>query len=90
METTIERLPGTKSKQSTINRVYADLLKGRTLTTLQGLRDNKTMYQPKFISLLRLRHKVPVKDRWVELTNGKRVKEYWLDQSYRQRILNNN
>lgn len=85
---TIERLSGTKPG-STLNRVYSDLLKGEVLTSLQGLIENQTMHLGKYISLLRNDHNVPVKDRWVHVKSGKRVKEYFLDPAYRQRILSN-
>ena len=91
METksTIEKLPGTKPG-STINRIYGELLQGKTLTTLEGLLENQTMCLGKYVSLMRIKHKIPIKDKWVEVPSGKHVKEYWIDQFDRQRLRNNN
>lgn len=72
-------LPGTKG-DSILNDVYQHLMRGETLTTLDGLIKSKTVCLPKYVNVLRFKYKVSIKDRWITLSNRKRVKQYWIEE----------
>lgn len=74
-----EILPGTQPG-STINGIYTMLKQGCILTTLDAVISNRTVNLTKYISLLRLKYGVPVRDQWVELPNKKRVKQFWIQK----------
>jgi hypothetical protein len=80
MSNTIEldSLPGTRKEDSIINEVYRNLAKGRVLTTLDAVKSNRTVCLGKYISLLRNKYQIAIKDKWIELENQKRIKQYWL------------
>lgn len=73
----LDPLPGTKS-DSIINEIYRYLAKGRVLTTLDAVISNRTVCLAKYVSLLRNKYDVVIKDQWIELDNQKRIKQYWL------------
>jgi hypothetical protein len=73
-------LPGV-AEDSTIMRIYRDLKAGRVLTSLDAINEYKTVNLVKYLSDLRLKYGVPVKDRWIDLESGKRCKRYWVDQA---------
>lgn len=70
-------LPGTRI-DSTIQKVYQDLLDGKTLTSLSALYSHQTICLTKYVSDLRLKYGIDVKDTWLTLNNGKRVKRYFI------------
>jgi hypothetical protein len=78
----IETLHGTRS-DSIINDVYSLLQKGAVLTTLDAVNQNRTVCLTKYVSLLRLRHNIPVQSRWIQLTNRKRIKQFWIEKEER-------
>lgn len=78
----IENLPGTRS-DSIINDVYSLLQKGAVLTTLDAVNHNRTVCLTKYVSLLRHRHNIPVQSRWIQLTNRKRIKQFWIEKEER-------
>jgi hypothetical protein len=73
----IETLPGTKP-ESIINDVNTLLRKGKVLTTLDAVNSNRTVCLPKYVSLLRSKYGVPIRSKWIELSNNKRIKLYWI------------
>ncbi|WP_163222047.1 hypothetical protein [Bacteroides sp. 214] len=74
-----EALPGTQAG-SDLQCVYEALASGQILTTLDAVFSNHTVCLTKYISLLRNKYGIPVKDRWVKVSKRKRVKEFWIDQ----------
>lgn len=75
-------LPGTK-EDSILNDVYHHLIRGNILTTLDAVFSNRTVCLAKYISVLRSRYNVQIKDRWITLSSKKRVKEYWIEGDQR-------
>lgn len=73
----LDPLPGTRT-DSIINDIYRYLAKGRVLTTLDAVVSNQTVDLGKYISLLRNKYNINIKDQWIELDNQKRIKQYWL------------
>jgi subtilase family serine protease len=65
--------------QTNLYRIYEALLNGRVLTALDGIVRFRTMYLPKYISVLRNRYNIPVSTRWIQLESGKYCKEYYLE-----------
>lgn len=82
-------LPGVRST-SDLRRIFNALLAGRVLTGLEAVKGQNTICLPTYISLLRRRYGIPVKDRRIEVAAAqgktKRVKEYWLAVEDRRRI----
>jgi hypothetical protein len=72
-----EVLPGTQPG-STLRDVYEYLAQGRVLTTLDAVVSNRTVCLTKYISILRNRYGIDIKDRWIKLGNRKKIKQYWL------------
>jgi hypothetical protein len=64
-------------KQSLTRRMLDYLVDGGELSTISGLREFQTTETRKQISILR-GFGIPVKDRWVKLSNGKKHKVYFL------------
>ena len=73
----MKTLPGAKV-DSTIQKIYQDLLDGKTLTSLSAIFDYRTVCLTKYISDLRLKYAVNVRDKWIETESGKRCKQYFL------------
>lgn len=71
-------LPGTHA-ESDINRIYERLLAGNTITSLDAVFKNNTICLTKYISILRNKYRIPIKDRWVKVSKRKHVKEYWIE-----------
>lgn len=74
---TSETLPGAQPG-STIRDIYEYLAQGRVLTTLDAVVSNRTVCLAKYISLLRNKYGVDIKDQWITLGNRKRIKQYWI------------
>lgn len=74
-----EALPGTQSG-SDLQCVYESLASGQTLTSLDAVFSNHTVCLTKYISLLRNKYGIPVKDRWKKISKRKKIKEFWLDK----------
>ena len=74
-----EALPGTQSG-SDIQCVYEALASGQTLTSLDAVFSNHTVCLTKYISLLRNKYGIPVKDKWKQISKRKKIKEFWLDK----------
>lgn len=83
METIAEQvnrlLPGTHPG-SDIRSILADLLRGKTLTSLDAVRGNHTVCLTKYISKLRLQYHIVINDRRVQWHDQKWGKEYWMDR----------
>ncbi|MFR9556114.1 MAG: hypothetical protein SNH99_01850 [Rikenellaceae bacterium] len=73
-----DALPGTK-EGSDIRLIYTYLAEGRILTTLDAVFSNHTVCLGKYISLLRNKYNITVKDRWIRISKRKQVKQYWLE-----------
>ncbi len=82
METIAEQvnrlLPGTKPG-SDVRSILADLLRGKTLTSLDAVKGNHTVCLTKYISNLRLKYNIVIYDRRVQWHDRKWGKEYWID-----------
>lgn len=74
-----EALPGTQSG-SDIQCIYDYLAKGRVLTTLDAVFSNHTVCLGKYISILRNKYGIAIKDEWIQVSKRKRVKQYWIAQ----------
>ena len=83
METIAEQvnrlLPGTHPG-SDIRSILADLLRGKTLTSLDAVRGNHTVCLTKYISNLRLKYNLTIMDQRIKVTDRKWVKQYWIDR----------
>ena len=74
-----EALPGTK-ENSDIRSVYQALASGRFLTALDAVFSNHTVSLTKYISILRTKYNIPIKDEWVTVgERQKRVKRFWIE-----------
>ena len=74
-----EALPGTK-ENSDIRGIYKALASGRSLTALDAVFSNLTVCLGKYISILRTKYNIPIKDEWVSVgERQKRVKRFWLE-----------
>lgn len=73
-----EAMPGTRP-DSTITALYERLRAGEVLTTLDGVFSDRTVCLGKYISLMRNKYSIPVKDKWVRISEKKSIKRYWLD-----------
>ena len=74
-----EALPGTR-ENSDIRSIYEMLAKGNSLTAIDAVFSNHTVCLGKYISILRTKYNVPIKDKWVVVgERGKRVKKFWLE-----------
>jgi hypothetical protein len=69
----------TTRPDSTITAIQNDFLDGRHLTSISALNRHHTICLNKYVSDLRLKFGLEIRDKWIELDNGKRVKEYWVD-----------
>lgn len=69
----------TTRPDSTITAIQNDLLNGKHLTSILALNRHHTICLNKYVSDLRLKFGLDIRDKWIELANGKRVKEYWID-----------
>lgn len=78
-------LPGVKPR-SIIRAIWNALKSGRALTSLATLQDFGTLCLAQRVSDLRNDYHKPISDRWVELSNGKRVKEYYVTAADRARL----
>ena len=58
-----EALPGTK-ENSDIRGIYKALASGRSLTALDAVFSNHTVCLGKYISILRTKYNIPIKDEW--------------------------
>lgn len=74
-----EALPGTRAG-SDLQSVYESLAAGNVLTTLDAVFTNNTVCLTKYISLLRNKYGIPVKDKWVKISERKQIKQFWLEQ----------
>lgn len=74
-----EALPGTQSG-SDIQCIYDYLAMGRVLTTLDAVFSNHTVCLGKYISILRNKYGIAIKDEWIQVSKRKRVKQYWIAQ----------
>ncbi len=74
-----EALPGTQPG-STIRDIYACLVQGRVLTSLDAVNENRTVDLGKYISELRNKYGIVIKDQWITLGNRKRIKQYFIEQ----------
>lgn len=81
-------LPRTRP-ESIINDVYASLQKGRILTSLDAVESSHTVNLPKYVSLLKSKYGIPVCDRWIQLDNHKRIKQFFLNPEDRFRSKSN-
>lgn len=74
-----EALSGTK-ENSDIRSVYQALASGRFLTALDAVFSNHTVCLTKYISILRTKYNIPIKDEWVTVgERQKRVKRFWIE-----------
>ena len=74
-----EALPGTK-ENSDIRGIYKALASGRSLTALDAVFSNHTVCLGKYISILKNKYNIPIKDEWVTVGDRqKRVKRFWLE-----------
>ena len=74
-----EALPGTKGN-SDIRSIYNALADGRSLTVLDAVFSNNTVCLGKYISILRTKYNIPIKDEWVTVgERKKRVNRFWLE-----------
>lgn len=74
-----EALPGTQPG-STIRDIYECLVLGRVLTSLDAVNDNRTVCLVKYISELRNKYGIDIKDKWITLGNRKRIKQYFIEK----------
>jgi len=74
-----EALPGTQPG-STIRDIYACLMHGRVLTSLDAVNENRTVDLGKYISELRNKYGIDIKDQWITLGNRKRIKQYFIEK----------
>lgn len=73
-----EALPGTKPG-SDIQSVYDYLMDGQVLTSLDAVFSNHTVCLGKYISVLRNKYGIAIKDKWVKISKRKKVKHYWIE-----------
>lgn len=73
-----EALPGVRPN-SDLMTIYVDMMNGKTLSSLDAVRSNHTVNLTKYVSVLRQKYGIDVKDRWVKTPSGKRVKLYWIE-----------
>ena len=72
-------LPGTQPG-SDLQSIYIDLMNGKTLSSLDAVRSNHTVNLTKYVSVLRKRYGIDIKDKWIKIPNSrKRVKLYWIE-----------
>jgi hypothetical protein len=75
----MEAMPGTKPG-SDICKIYDYLASHKSLTTLDAVFRNNTVCLTKYISIMRDKYGINIKDEWVRVgTKQKRVKRYWLE-----------
>ncbi len=72
-----EALPGTEPG-SDIRQIYDYLARGRILTSIDAVFSNNTVCLPKYISILRNKYGITIKDKWIQVSKRKKVKQYWL------------
>ena len=72
-------LTGTKP-DSTIRHIYNALYDGKRITSLDALGLCNTICLNRYICILRNKYVVAIKDKWLQLPNGKRVKQYWIER----------
>lgn len=72
-----EALPGTQPG-SDIQQIYDYLACGRVLTSLDAVFSNHTVCLGKYISILRNKYGIAIKDKWIKVSKRKKVKQYWL------------
>jgi hypothetical protein len=65
---------------STIRHIYNALFDGKRLTSLDALGLCNTICLNRYICILRNKYGVAIKDKWLQLPNGKRVKQYWIER----------
>ena len=73
------RLPGTKP-ESDISHIYARLLRGESVTSLDAVFSNNTVCLPKYISIMRNRYSIPIIGTWEKVSKRKKVKRYRIGQ----------
>lgn len=71
-------LPGTRPG-STIRDIYYDLMDGKVLSSLDAVWANRTICLTKYISILRTKYGIDIRDKWIKLENKKEVKLYWIE-----------
>lgn len=52
---------------------------GKKFTVLNALKDKQVFALSQRCGELRRKYRWPVKDKWIEVKSGKRVKMYWLE-----------
>ena len=65
---------------STIRHIYNALYDGKRITSLDALGLCNTICLNRYICILRNKYGVAIKDKWLQLPNGKRVKQYWIER----------
>jgi hypothetical protein len=70
-------LPGVKN-DSDLRKIYNHLKAGYTLTTLDAVFSNNTVCLGKYISILRNKYGIAIKDKWLQVSEKKRVKQYFI------------
>ena len=66
--------------ESTIRHIYNALYDGKRITSLDALGLCNTICLNRYICILRNKYGVAIKDKWLQLPNGKRVKQYWIER----------
>lgn len=74
-----EAMPGT-CPGSDICKIYDHLASNKSLTTLDAVINNNTVCLTKYISIMRKKYGIKIKDEWVRVgMKQKRVKRYWME-----------
>ena len=78
-EFTFDPLDGVRY-DSTLRAVYDRLTAGDKLTSLHAVKSERTVCLAKYISILRNKYGIIIRDKWLKISKRKHVKLYWIEQ----------